>query len=94
MSNKSKTGEYVDELQPLVNALADACERLDIPYVAMVQLDDSREAANLAGESIIMGSYHIVKDSHNISTPIAEGIKHLLDDDQPMGTETDPAKLN
>lgn len=73
--------KYAAQLQPLMNALADACEELDVPYVTMIQLDENRKVANLSGESIVMGSYHIVEDAENIATPIADAIQHMLPED-------------
>ena len=91
MIEKDKSAEYIEILQPLVDALADACEKLDVPYVTMVQLDSNRVRAALSKESMVMGSYHIVKDHENITSPIAQAIKHLLPDDI---KPTDTSKLN
>ena len=97
MAKKDKSAEYVGIVQPLVDKLAEVCEKLDIPYVALVQLDDDRSLARLAGESMIMGSYHIVKDVENISTPIAEAIQHMLPDgdkELEFDKKPDPSQLN
>ena len=97
MIKKDKSAEYIELVQPLVDKLAEVCEKLDIPYVALIQLDDDRSLANLSGESMIMGSYHIVKDVQNISTPIAEAIQSMLpdgDDELEFDKKPDPSQLN
>ena len=62
MIEKDKSAEYIEVLQPLVDALAAACEKLDLPYVTMVQLESNRALAALSGDRMVMGSYHIVND--------------------------------
>lgn len=78
----SKTKHNIEQLRPVLERLADLCEGLKLPYVALVQLDGDREAAVRAGQSAVVCSYNLEPDVENVATPIADAIRAFSDDDE------------
>jgi len=89
---------YNSRIKPLLDKLTDVCGELDLPFVALVQLDEDRELANMPGHaSYVATAYNVVDDRVHTTTIIAQTVSVIQQqmNDAPDGPEPqNPKEMN